>query len=77
LYTDYSYADNNYTCRIRDTTSWADLAEFNLYLYYNIFLLRVDDTEVLELDDVGNSIVEQIISNSNAVKRSGNLTAST
>ncbi|KAL4120109.1 hypothetical protein QTP88_012843 [Uroleucon formosanum] len=34
-----------------------------------------DDTEVLELDDVGNSIVEQIISNSNAVKRSGNLTA--
>lgn len=46
-------------------------------LYDDIFLSCVDDTEVLELDDVGNSIVEQIISNSNAVKRSGNLTAST
>ncbi|KAF0768918.1 cytochrome b ascorbate-dependent protein 3-like, partial [Aphis craccivora] len=34
-----------------------------------------DDTEVLDLDDVGNSIVEQIITNSNAVKRSGNPTA--
>ncbi|CAH1720986.1 lysosomal membrane ascorbate-dependent ferrireductase CYB561A3-like [Aphis gossypii] len=34
-----------------------------------------DDTEVLDLDDVGNSIVEQIITNSNAVKRSGNVTA--
>ncbi|XP_025204797.1 cytochrome b ascorbate-dependent protein 3-like [Melanaphis sacchari] len=34
-----------------------------------------DDTEVLDLDDVGNSIVEQIITNSNAVKRTGNITA--
>ncbi|VVC32414.1 Cytochrome b561/ferric reductase transmembrane [Cinara cedri] len=33
-----------------------------------------DDTEVLEIDDAGNSIAEQIISNSNAIKRSGKLT---
>lgn len=33
-----------------------------------------DDTEVLELDDNGNSIVEQIITNSNNIKRTGNLT---
>jgi len=60
------------------TALCADLAELNLYFYDdNIFLLCADDTEVLELDDVGNSIVEQIISNSNAVKHSGNLTAST
>jgi len=59
------------------TTLCADLTEFNLYFYADIFLSCADDTEVLELDDVGNSIVEQIISNSNAVKRSGNLTAST
>jgi len=35
-----------------------------------------DDTEVLELDDNGNSIVDQIINTSNAMKRTGNLTAS-
>ncbi|XP_015369074.1 PREDICTED: cytochrome b ascorbate-dependent protein 3-like [Diuraphis noxia] len=35
-----------------------------------------DDTEVMDFEDVGgNSIVGQIISNSNAVKRSGNLTS--